>query len=155
METITEAHHAETAKAHQIIAAQRLEIEQLKAQRLEDIAQRLEEARTATTKASAQEEATEHLKVEAVQTKLEIHELRREMQEMIQQFKMALTVPASNHKNKRQSIATAEDNSLSEKRRDVRSTPGKQLFTDVIDLRDSPEYLSTLAAIDAPPSPMK
>ena len=74
---------------------------------------------------------------------------------MIQQFKMALTVPVSNQENKRQSIATAEDNSLSEKRRDVRSIPGKQLFTDVMDLRDSPEYLSTLVAIEAPPSPMK
>jgi hypothetical protein len=155
LETITEAHHAETAKANQIIAAQRLEIEQLKAQRLEDIVQRREETKRATTKASAQEEATEHLKLEAVQTKLEIHELRRDMQEMIQQFKTALLTTVSNHDNKRQSTASADDNSPSEKRRDVRSSPGKQLFTDVMDLRDSQEYLSVLEATDAPPSPIK
>jgi hypothetical protein len=155
LETITEAHHVETAKANQIIAAQRLEIEQLKAQRLEDIAQRREETRRATTKASAQEEATEHLKQEAVQTKLEIHELRRDMQEMIQQFKTALSTTVLIQDNKRHSTASADDNSPSEKRRDVRSSPGKQLFTDVMDLRDSQEYLSVQEATDAPPSPIK
>ena len=155
LETITEAHHAETEKANQIIAAQRLEIEQLKAQRLDDLAQRREETQRATTKASAQEEATEHLKIEAVQTKLEIHALRREMQDMIQQFKMALSTTALPPDNKRHSSAGADDNSPSEKRRDVRSTPGKQLFTDVMDLRDSQEYLSVLATTDAPPSPNK
>ena len=155
LETVTEAHHAETAKANQIIAAQRLEIEQLKAQRLEDIAQRLEETKTAKNKASVQEDATEQLKVEALQTKLEIQELRREMQDMIQQFKMALTTTAPSQENKRYSTASAENNFPSEKRRDVRSTPGKQLFTDVTDLRDSHEYLSALEAMDTPQSPKK
>jgi hypothetical protein len=155
LETVTEAHHAETAKANQIIAAQRLEIEQLIAQRLEDIAQRLEDTKTAKNKASAQEEATAHLKVEAIQTKLEIHELRREMQDMIQQFKMALATTAPSQENKRHSTASAEDNFPSEKRRDVRSTPGKQLFTEVMDLRDSHEYLSVLEATDTPKSPKK
>ena len=155
LETVTEAHQAETAKANQIIAAQRLEIEQLKAQRLEDIAQRLEDTKTAKNKASAQEEATEHLKMEAIQTKLEIHELRREMQDMIQQFKMALVTTAPSHENKRHSTASVEDNFPSEKRRDVRSTPGKQLFTEVTDLRDSNEYLSVLEAMDSPKSPKR
>ncbi len=155
LETVTEAHHAETEKANQIIAAQRLEIKQLKAQRLEDIALRLKEIKTAKNKASAQEEATAQLKVEAIQTKLEIHELRREMQEMIQQFKKAFTTKAPSQENKRHSNASVEDNFPSEKRRDVRSTPGKQLFTEVTDLRDLHEYLSALAAMDSPPSPKK
>jgi hypothetical protein len=122
---------------------------------LEDIAQRLEETNTAKNKASVQEDATEQLKVEALQTKLEIQELRREMQDMIQQSKIALTTTAPSQENKRYSTASAENNFPSEKRRDVRSTPGKQLFTDVTDLRDSHEYLSALEAMDTPQSPKK
>lgn len=58
LETMTEAHQAATIQANQIIAAQRLEIEPIKAQRLEDIAQPEHEMSNAKVKASAQEEAT-------------------------------------------------------------------------------------------------
>jgi hypothetical protein len=155
LEHVTEAHKAATENADNIIAAQRLEIEHLKAQRLEDIAQRLEESRTAKHKATAQEEATEHLKEAAIQTQLEIHALRRDMQEMLQQFKVALATASPSQEHKRTSTECGEDNSPSEKRQDVRSTPGKKLFTDVMDLRDSEQYLSALAATGAPPSPTK
>jgi hypothetical protein len=155
LEHVTEAHKAATVQANQIIAAQRLEIEQLKAQRMDDIALRHQETKTAQDKASIQEEATATLKLEAIQTKFEIHELRRDMQEMIQQFKSALAATTSSQENKRNSATNADDNSPSEKRRDVRSTPGKQLFYDEMDLRDSPMYLSALEATDAPASPQK
>ncbi|KAI2512753.1 hypothetical protein MHU86_1541 [Fragilaria crotonensis] len=155
LETMTEAHQAAADHANQIIAAQRLEIEQLKAQRLDDIAQRVQETQTAKVKATFQEEATETLKLEAIQTKLEIHELRRDMQDMIQQFKLALATTVPNPDNKRNAAENADDNPPSEKRQDVRATPGKKLFTDEKDLQDSHKYLSALAATDTPSSPMK
>jgi hypothetical protein len=157
LETMTDAHQVATDNANKIILAQqRMEIEQLKAQRLDDLAQREQETKTSNEKASVQEEATEILRQEAVQTKLEIHALRRDMQDMMQQFKSALAAAAElSQENKRILISSNEDNSQSEKRRDVRSTPGKKLFTDEVDLRDSEMYLSALAATTTQSSPMK
>jgi hypothetical protein len=77
------AHCAATDEANKIISAQRMEIEQLKAQRLEDIVQREHETKSAKDKATAQEDATEVLSFEAVQTKREIHELRRDLQDVM------------------------------------------------------------------------
>jgi hypothetical protein len=150
LDTMTEAHQAATIHANQIIAAQRVEIEQLKAQRLEDIAQRTHEMTKAKDKASVQEEATETLKLEAAQTKLEIHELRRDLQEMIQQFKSVLATAVSSNDNKRTSAACADDNTPSEKRRDVRTTPGKKLFAEEMDLGDSHPYLLAMEHTDTP-----
>ena len=150
LDTMTEAHQAATIHANQIIAAQRVEIEQLKAQRLEDIAKRTHEMTTAKDKASVQEEATETLKLEAAQTKLEIHELRRELHEMIQQFKSVLAKAVSSNDNKRTSAVCADDNSPSEKRRDVRTTPGKKLFAEEMDLGDSHPYLLAMEHTDTP-----
>ena len=155
LETMTTAHHAATENANQIIASQRLEIEQLKAQRLEDLAQRAQEMSRATDQAFLQEEATATLKLEAVQTKLEIQDLRRDLHEMMQQFKLVLSAAPPSQDNKRNSAESAEDNSPNEKRRDVRSTPGKKLFTDVTDLRDSHMYLLAMEATDTPSSPKK
>ena len=156
LETMSDAHQVATDNANKIISAQRMEIEQLKAQRLEDLAQREQETKTSNEKASVQEEATEILRQEAVQTKLEIHALRRDMQEMMQQFKSALVAAAEpSQENKRILTSSKEDNSQSEKRRDVRSTPGKKLFTEEVDLRDSEMYLSALEATITRSSPMK
>jgi hypothetical protein len=63
--------------------------------------------------------------LEFVQTKLEIHELRLDLQEMMQQFKSVLVTADPNQENKRTTAAIADDNLPSEKRRDVRATPGK------------------------------
>ncbi len=138
LDKMTEAHQAATIHANQIIVAQQVEIEQLKAQRLEDIAQR------------AHEEATETLKLEAVQLKLEIHELRRDLQEMIQQFKSVLATAVSSHDNEQTSSACADDNSPSEKRRDVRATLGKELFAEEMDLGDLHPYLVAMEYTDTP-----
>jgi hypothetical protein len=73
LETMTGAHQAATENANKIISAQRIEIEQLKAQQLDDLAQREQETKSSKEKASVQEEATEILRLEAAQTKLEIH----------------------------------------------------------------------------------
>ncbi len=152
---MTEAHQAATVLANQIIASQRAEIEQHKAQRLLDLEQRAQEMHSVDNKASVQEEARNNLKLEAVQTKMEIHKLRRNLQEMMQQFKAVLATASSSQDNKRTSAASADNNSPSEKRRDVRNTPGKKLFIDEMDLRDLQLYLSARLLTDTPSSPMK
>ena len=95
---------------------------------------------------------------DAIRKKLR-NELRGEMKSMMQQFMESFKIPQAAktpESNKRPMVnAEAHDSPPSEKRRDVRSSPGKQLFTDVMDLRDSQEYLSVLEATDAPPSPIK
>jgi hypothetical protein len=146
LEKMAADHQTANEQSSQIIAAQRMEIESLKAQRLEDIALRLEEVSAAKLKAQAQEEATHVLRHESAQTKLEISELRRDMHDMMKQFLAALPVVS----NSMQQVPTKrsikqtddDDNSYSEKRRDVRSTPGKKLFQEDMDLSDSQQYTS-------------
>lgn len=97
----------------------------------------------AQAKVQEQDEATNLLRNESVQTKLEVGELRKEMQSMMQQMMAALsTVSVHQQDNKRSNDNKEEDSSPSEKRRDVRSTPGKQLFPDEKDLRDSHQVRS-------------
>ena len=75
---------------------------------------------------------------------------------MMQQLKSALaTAAVPSHENKRTSTSSNADNTRSEKRRDVRATPGKKLFTEKMDHRDSEQYLSALEAKNAHTSPMK
>jgi hypothetical protein len=152
MEQMAAEHQQAAEQATQIIEAQRLEIEQLKAQRLEDIALRLSEVSAAKDKAQAQDDATSVLRDESAQTKLEISELRRDMHAMIAQFRSVLPVPilGSPASATKRTLGCADDNIddniPSEKRRDVRSTPGKQLCTEDMDLSDSPSYLSAKEA---------
>ena len=89
MDKLTEQHKREAKKAAQVIEAQRQEIEQLKAQRLEDIANRSREILKAQEKVEEQDEATRQLRQESVQTKHEVSELRSEMQQMVQQIMLA------------------------------------------------------------------
>jgi hypothetical protein len=86
MDKLTEQHEREAKKAAQV---QRQEIEQLKAQRLEDIANRSREILKAQEKVEEQDEATRQLRQESVQTKHEVSELRSEMQQMVQQIMLA------------------------------------------------------------------
>ena len=99
LERLTEQHRQEADKAAQIIAAQRQEIENLKAQRLEDIENRNQ---------------------------------------------------AMHQENKRSNENNEDDNSPSEKRRDVRSTPGKKLYYDEMDLRGSNQYKDAMDAAYTP-----
>ncbi|KAI2493805.1 hypothetical protein MHU86_20728 [Fragilaria crotonensis] len=104
-------------------------------------------------KAQAQDDATIQLQQATDQTKLEISALRQDMQSLMRQFLTALpsipTTPAKD--NKRTPSNDDEDNSHSEKRRDVRTTPGKKLFHEEMDLRDSQQYLSAMEEDDTPP----
>ena len=157
LERINAAHQQATAIANATIEAQRLEIEHFKAQRLEDIASRTQDAREAQAKSNQQDEATMQLRHESVQTKLEITALREEMQNMMRQFLSALPkVPTTPEKaNKRTTEHGDKNNSHGEKRQDVRSTPGKKLFYDEMDLRDSDQYQSAMEQDDTPPLPIK
>lgn len=108
--------------ANNTIESQHLEIEQLKAQQLQDIVERYEETSTAQQKVHAQEEATSRLQHEAEITKQEVGELFRDMKSMMQQMMEALAnVTVSNNR----STESAHNSSPSEKRQDARSTPVK------------------------------
>jgi hypothetical protein len=158
LDRLNAAHQQATAIANATIEAQRLEIEQFKAQRLEDIASRTQEIREAKAKSNQQDEATMQLREESVQTKLEITALREDMKNMMRQFLSALPkVPTTPEKaNKRATNHGDKDNSHGEKRQDVRSTPGKKLYYDEMDLRDSDKYQYAMEQDDTPaPSPIK
>jgi hypothetical protein len=146
LERITIAHQQANAIANATIEAQRLEIEQYKAQRLKEIESRTQDTQVAQLLAQAQADATMQLRQESDQTKLEINALRNDMKSMMRQFLLALpSAPKTPSKeNKRATHDENDDNSHSEKRRDVRSTPGKKLYYDEMDLRDSPQYASAM-----------
>jgi hypothetical protein len=144
MDKLTEQHEREAKKAAQV---QRQEIEQLKAQRLEDIANRSREILMAQAKVDEQDEATRQLRQESVQTKHEISALRSEMQQMVQQMMLAFSKASVNQDNKRRGNDNGDGNNTpSEKRRDVRSTPGKKLYFDEQNLQDSTLYMDAIGA---------
>jgi hypothetical protein len=125
----------------------------LKAQRQEDLNDRLQEQLIANAKVKAQEDATSELRSE---TKAEIHGLKLQMTEMMNTFKAFFSQSLSSPgENKRPATdADTDNNSQSDKRQNVRSTPGKKLFTAYMDLEDS--ALSQQELIDdATPPPMK
>jgi hypothetical protein len=151
IDRLTEQHKQEAVKAAQIIDAQRQEIEQLKAQRLEDIERRSQEKLATQTKAREQDDATNQLRHESVQTNLEVSALRRDMQRMMKQMMDAMATTSVNQQdNKRTNEITHDDNSPREKRRDVRSTPGKKLYFDETDLRGTTMYQDAMEADDTP-----
>ena len=143
---LTAQHQQDAIKAAEIIDAQRQEIEQLKAQRLEDIEIRNRDAQAAQAKEMEQDAATHRLRKESVQTQLEVSELRKDMQSMMQQMMTAFTTASASQEIKRSNDNNEDDSTPSEKRRDVRTTPGKKLFYDEMDLRDSPMYLTAMEA---------
>ena len=145
---LAEIHRVATAKSDKIVEEQRLEIAQLKAQRAEDLETRNRDQAQAAATVTAQDEATSELRLEAHQTKLDIHALRQDMQEMLRSFKSVLRPQTPPSELKRGAVDNdEEDNSQqSEKRRDVRSTPGRKLFNDKMDLDDSPTSQQKLKA---------
>jgi hypothetical protein len=147
-ETLALQHQQETEKSAQVIEAQRQEIQHLKSQILEDIANRSQETLAAQVKVKEQDDATQLLREESVQTKNEVIELRKDMQQMLQQMMLAISAATvTSQENKRSSNAKEnDDNSPSEKRRDVRSTPGKKLFYDEEDQRESHTYKDAMVA---------
>lgn len=135
LERLAESHRLATEQSNRIVEAQRLEIEQLKAQRQADITERLKEKRLAQEKVKAQDDATNELRNE---TKAELNDLKNRMKEMMNTFTAAFsqsTLMSSEHKRPA-TDANTDDNSQSDKRQDVRSTPGKKLFTDYMDHED-------------------
>jgi hypothetical protein len=151
---LTAHHKQETEKAAVVIEAQRQEIEQLKAQRLADIENRSQEKLAEQAKAKEQEDATNLLRYESATTKLEVRELQKDMQQMMQQMMTAFSTASKSQENKRSNDHNnPQYNSPSEKRRDVRSTPGKKLFFDEQDLRDSKAYLDAMVADNTHNSP--
>lgn len=146
LDRLTEHHRQEVEKAAQIIEEQRQEIQSLKAQRLEDIENRNQETMAAQAKVQEQDKATNLLRNESEQTKIEVSELRTEMKMMMKQMMAAFATASMNQENKRSNANDEDDNSPSEKRRDVRSTPGKKLFYDEMDLRGSKQYMDAMDA---------
>jgi hypothetical protein len=81
---------------------------------------------------------------------MEIRELRKDMQAMMQQMMTAFATTSMHQENKRSNENNEDDNSPSEKRRDVRSTPGKKLYYDEMDLRGSNQYKDAMDAAYTP-----
>ncbi len=133
--------------------AQRLEIEQLKAQRQADITERLKEKRLAQEKVKAQDDATSELRSE---TKAELNDLKNRMTEMMNTFKAVFpqTTPTPGEHKRPATDNDTDDNSQSDKRQNVRSTPGKKLFTDYMDHED-PALSQQELMDDAPSTPEK
>ena len=135
LERLAESHRIATEQSNRIVEAQRLEIEQLKAQRQADLNDRLQEQRLSQEKVKAQDDATSELRSE---TKAELNDLKLQMIEMMNTFKAVFPQsPTPPCENKRPATDTdTNDNSQSDKRQNVRSTPGKKLFTEYMDLED-------------------
>jgi hypothetical protein len=157
LEKLAEVHRLATEKSNKLVEAQRLEIEELKAQRQADLETRAHEQQMAEEKVKAQDNATSELRKE---TKAELNDLKLQMVEMMVTFKAAFSTKIENltFDNKRSAPTdddtNNDDNSQSdEKRRDVRSTPGKKLFHDKMDLEDP--ALSQQKLNDAPSPTMK
>ena len=153
LERLAESHRIETDKSNKLVEAQRLEIEQLKAQRQADLQERLQEKRIANEKVKAQDDATSELRSE---TKAELNDLKLQMMEMMNTFKAVFpqTSPLPGENKRPATDPETNDNSQSDKRQNVRSTPGKKLFTDYMDHED-PALSQQKLMDDAPNSPMK
>jgi hypothetical protein len=158
LEWLAESHRIATEKSDKLVEEQRIEIEQLKAQRQEDLEYRAQEQRMAEETFKAQSDVTSELRNE---TKAELNDLKVQMSEMMATLKAAFQskkseiTPGDNKGPASQDDNNTNGNSKSdEKRRDVRSTPGKKLFTDEMDLEHS--ALSQQKLIDdATTTPMK
>jgi chromosome segregation ATPase len=141
LEKMAEIHRLATEASAKIVEEQREEIATLKAQRQEDLATRAQEQRHAQDKLNAQEAATSELRQESTQTKEDISALRNEMKDLLNSFKAAFpsprTPPTSEHK-RAADIDGNDNNSQSDKRQDVRSTPGKKLFPAQMDIDPTP-----------------
>jgi hypothetical protein len=157
IERIKAGYQKATEIANATIEAQRIEIEQFKAQRLEDMALRKQETKEAQEKEKEQDEATSQLRQASVETKLEISALRAEMKGMMSTLLSSLpSVPTTPSKaNKRTTQQGDTYNSHGEKRQDVRSTPGKKLYYDIMDLGDSNMYQNAREQGDTPPPSIK
>jgi hypothetical protein len=153
LERLVECHRLATEQANRIVEAQRLEIEQLKAQRQADITERINEKRLAQETVKAQDKATSDLQHE---TKAELHDLKNRMTEMMNTFKAVFSQSTSTPgKHKRPATDNdTDDNSQSDKRQNVRSTPGKKLFTDYMDHKDPASSQQELMD-NAPTTPEK
>jgi hypothetical protein len=154
LERLAESHRIETEKSNKLVEAQRLEIEQLKAQRQADLQDRLQEQRIAREKVKAQDDATSELRSE---TKAELNDLKNQMMELMNTFKavfpQSTPTPAGEHKRPA-TDTEIDDNSQSDKRQNVRSTPGKKLFTAYMDHED-PALSQQELMDDAPTTPEK
>jgi hypothetical protein len=152
LEDMVEAHRIATEKADKLADEQRQEIALLKAQREEDLRiaheHREEAFRIAEEKVRSQEDATRTLRYE---TDERIQNLQNQLTEMMENFRAVF----GSQENKRSADIEEENDSQSdEKRQDVRSTPGKKLFTDNKDM-EYPASPQQKLHDDAPQSPMK
>jgi hypothetical protein len=131
-----------------------MEIAQLREQRKADLEAHAEEQRAADAKVQAEKDATKELRTE---TKAELKGLDQ-MAAMMATFLAGGLTDSALAENKRSHDDSYEKKHESssqsdEKRRDVRSTPGKKLFTDNMDLEDP--ALSAQKPDDAPNTPTK
>jgi hypothetical protein len=125
----------------------------LKAQLQADITERINEKRLAQETVKAQDKATSDLRHK---TKAELHDLKNRMTEMMITFKAVFSQSTSTpgeHKRPATDNDT-DDNSQSDKRQNVRSTPGKKLFTDYMDHKDPASSQQELMD-NAPTTPEK
>jgi hypothetical protein len=152
------AYRTATLKAEQLAEEQRLEIAQLRAQRQADQDAYAQEQLIAEAKAQAQEAATSELRSE---TKAELQCLQDQMNKMMETFQAAVlfnTMPQSNDNKRTHNDYRNDDSDNSqsgEKRQDVRSTPGKKLFTDEMDLEDPATLQQKLSGAATNPKKQK
>ncbi len=153
LERLAESHRIATEQSNRLVEEQRLEIEQLKAQRQADLNDRLQDQRIAQERVQAQDDATSAL---CSETKAELNDLKLQMTEMMNSLKAAFPQsPPPPSENKRPANESdIDDNLQSDKRQNVRSTPGKKLFTDYMDHNDLALSQQELMD-DAPDSPKK
>ncbi len=111
---MAESHRIATEQSNRIVEAQRLEIEELKAQRQADLNDRLQEQRLSQEKVKAQDDATSELRSE---TKAELNDLKLQMIEMMTTFKAVFPQsPTPPCENKRPASDTdTNNNSQSDK----------------------------------------
>jgi hypothetical protein len=153
LERLAESHRRATEQSAKLVEEQRLEIAQLKAQRQEDLESRAREQLLAQAKVTKQDAATSELRLESNETKREMKALRMQMQEMVISFQAAFpSMSVSLHgENKRSADNDTNNSPQSDKRHDVRLSPGKRLFPNKMDLDDSVSSQQMLKNDATPP----
>ena len=160
---ITEMENRQKHELEEMAANHRLEIAQLQALRIEDLRQaelkretdlrQAEDKRIADLKA-AEEKVNDATNVLRQDTDTKLTDMQTQLTAMMNTLQTALNTKPE---NKRAADSdTIDDSQSEEKRKNVNSTPGKQLFPDTKDPNEDPALaLQQKLYENAPPSPMK
>ena len=160
---ITEMENRQKQELEEMAANHRLEIAQLQALRIEDLRQaelkretdlrQAEDKRIADLKA-AEEKVNDATNVLRQDTDTKLTDMQTQLTAMMNTLQTALNTKPDNKRSA--DSDTIDDSQSEEKRKNVNSTPGKQLFPDTKDLNEDPALaLQQKLYENAPPSPMK